>query len=95
MKDYELVMVLTPELEEKGVETFIEKVGRWISDRGGSITKVEKWGRRKLAYPIKHLWEGNYILAQFRVDPLKVKELRDNLKLSQEVIRYLVVKMEE
>lgn len=88
-------MVLTPDLEDKGVEDILEKVSRWLTEGGGSIVKVEKWGKRKLAYPIKHLFEGNYVFTQFKLDPSKVKELTSRLKLSSEIIRYLVVKVEK
>lgn len=90
-----MVIVLTPDLEDKRVDEILERISRWVSEAGGSISKIEKWGKRKLAYPIKHLLEGNYIFTLFKMNPLKVKEFDTHLKLSSEIIRYLIVKTEK
>jgi small subunit ribosomal protein S6 len=53
---------------------------------------VEKWGKKKLAYPIKHFLEGNYVLTRFKVSPAQCKELEANLKITEEVLRHLLIK---
>ena len=61
--DYELVVIVRTEAEEEGYEATIESISNYISSHGGSVTDVERWGKRRLAYPIKRYGEGNYVLT--------------------------------
>ena len=94
MRDYELVMVLSPEVDEEGVTGVVERLTQFITERGGSLINQEHWGTRRLAYPIQKFREGNYVLTQFASEPGSARELEANLKASGEVIRYLLVKKE-
>ncbi|MBI4297883.1 MAG: 30S ribosomal protein S6 [Chloroflexi bacterium] len=94
MPQYEMVFILSPEVPEEQVESVMEKVTQSIAGRGGSVQEVERWGRRRLAYPIKSFVEGNYVLARFQVEPRAIAELEAQLRVSEEVIRHLVVRME-
>jgi len=58
-RDYELVYIIRPELEEDGIETKIEDISQFISNNNGTVSEVERWGKKKLAYPIKHFIEGS------------------------------------
>ena len=91
--DYELVFIISPELEEERFEATIENVTQFITERGGVVSNVEKWGKRRLAYPIKHLGEGNYVLARFKLKPEHNKELESNLKISEDVLRHLLIRL--
>ncbi len=62
--------------------------------RGGTIANTERWGKRKLAYPIKHSLEGNYVLIKCKLKPASSRELEANLGISEEVLRHLLVKLE-
>jgi small subunit ribosomal protein S6 len=93
VKDYELVLIFSPEVTEGGFEAAIGKVHQFITDRGGSLSNVEQWGKRKLAYPIRHFMEGGYVLTRFSLKPKLIKELEENLRISEEVVRHLVVKL--
>jgi small subunit ribosomal protein S6 len=73
----------------------VERVQKFIQERGGEVKEVNPWGRRKLAYPIKQFVEGHYIVAQFSLDPQAVRALEGNLELAEDVIRHLVVKLED
>ena len=95
MRDYELVMVISPEVSDDGLPATVERVQKFIQERGGEVKEVNPWGRRKLAYPIKHFVEGHYIVAQFSLDPQAVRALEGNLELAEDVIRHLVVKLED
>jgi len=95
MRNYELVLILNPELPQEAQESSVEKVSRWITEKGGTISQVDKWGRKKLAYPIQRLTEGSYVLARFSAPPSLAREVETNLKVSEEVLRYLLVKAEE
>ena len=95
MRDYELVLVISPEIPEEDVPSTIDKVSQFITGRGGEVAGVNRWGRRKLAYPIRRHLEGNYVLTQFRLDPDQVAGLEASLGLAEEVIRHLVVRTDE
>jgi len=94
MRNYELVLVLKPELTDEAQEGFLQKVARWVTEKGGSVSQTDKWGRRKLAYPLKQFMEGIYVLTRFSAEPPLVREVEKNLRLSEEVLRHLVVKVE-
>ncbi len=94
MRDYELVLVLSPEVDEEGVASTVERVNQFITERGGSLSNQDHWGTRRLAYPIQNFREANYMVTQFTFDPSSTVELEANLKSSGEIIRYLLVKKE-
>lgn len=94
MRQYELMIVLSPTLEEEGVQATVEKVKGWVAGKGGEVTSVEQRGRRKLAYPIRHFGDGHYVLAQLQGGPELSRELAGNLKFAEEVLRYLLIRVE-
>lgn len=91
--DYELVVIISPAVEEEGFEAAIESVNRFVTGRGGVVSGVERWGKRRLAYPIKHYGEGSYVLTRFRMKPEDNRELESNLRISEDVIRHLLIKL--
>jgi small subunit ribosomal protein S6 len=95
LRDYELVLVIDPDIVEEDVPSAIDKVSQFITGRGGTVAGVNRWGRRKLAYPIRRHIEGNYVLTQFRLDPNQIAGLESSLGLVEEVIRHLVVRTDE
>jgi small subunit ribosomal protein S6 len=95
LREYEMVMIISPDVPEEEVPGTIEKVGEFITSRGGEVAEVDRWGRRKLAYPIMRFTEGTYVLTQFKLDPTQVGELEASMELTEEVIRHLVVRREE
>jgi small subunit ribosomal protein S6 len=95
LRDYELVVVISPSVTDDEVSATIEKINQFISERSGSTTEVNQWGRRKLAYPIKDFTEGNYFLTQFKMDPQLTAELEASLELWDEVLRHLLVRLSD
>jgi small subunit ribosomal protein S6 len=95
MRNYELVMVISPDLSEDEVSSSVERVQRFVSERGGEVLKVDRWGRRRLAYPIRRFTEGHYVIAQLRLDASAVRELDRNLEVTESVLRHLVVRTDE
>jgi small subunit ribosomal protein S6 len=95
MRDYELVAIISPEVDEEGVSKLVDKVTQSIDSRGGAVEEVKKWGRRKLAYPIRKFVEADYVLARFKLTPKSVKELEVEISASADILRYLVVKVED
>ncbi|OGO06117.1 MAG: 30S ribosomal protein S6 [Chloroflexi bacterium RBG_13_54_9] len=92
MRDYELVMIVSPEIADEDVPAAIERVSQFITGRGGTVVEVDQWGRRRLAYPIRHFNEGIYVLTQFRLEPRLAAELEANLQISEEILRHLLVR---
>ena len=95
MRDYELVAIINPEVDEEGVSKIVEKVSQSIDSRGGVVEDIKKWGKRKLAYPIRKFMEADYVLARFKLTPKSVKELEGEMSASGDILRYLVVKVED
>jgi len=91
--DYEMVLIISPEVADEAVDTTIDNISQLITEKGGFTSNVERWGRRKLAYPIRHSTEGSYVLTQFTLKPALSKELEANLKISEAVLRHLLIKV--
>jgi len=92
LRDYELVVIISPEVASEAADGVMEGVSRFITDGGGTVTEVEPWGKRKLAYPIKHFMEGSYVLSRFKMQPKFTKQLEANLRISEDVLRHLLIK---
>jgi small subunit ribosomal protein S6 len=90
-RDYELVYVVRPDITDDNLDPIVEKVSQLITSRDGTISGVERWGKRKLAYPIKHFTEGHYVLSRFKLSPAGSKELEANLQITEEIIRFLII----
>jgi len=95
VRDYELTVVFSPEIAGEDIDDAIERVSQLITLKEGVITEVNRWGKRKLAYPIENFREGNYALIQLKLQPNQVAELDAKLKGREEVLRHLLVRLEE
>ncbi|MFH1648075.1 MAG: 30S ribosomal protein S6 [Chloroflexota bacterium] len=94
LHDYELVVIVSPEVADDALESRVNTITQFITGREGVIGGVEKWGKRKLAYPIQHFLEGNYVLTRFKISPARCKELETNLKISEEILRHMLVRVD-
>jgi small subunit ribosomal protein S6 len=92
LRDYELTVILSPELSEEEVPSGVERVTELVAQKGGVVSEVDHWGRRRLAYPIGRFMEGNYVLTHIQMEPQSIAELEAGLELSDNVLRYLVVR---
>lgn len=94
MRQYEIAVVLHPDLEIdiEGATTKIEKI---IANAGGKVTKKDNWGKRKLAYQIKKQDWGIYVFYQVSLDPSNVASIDSTLRITEEVMRYLIVSLED
>jgi small subunit ribosomal protein S6 len=90
MRKYELVCVVQPDLDETAFNGVVDKVKGWISDSGGSIDKVDIWGRRKLAYIIKKQREGQFVLLNVTMNPTATAELQRNLRYQETLLRHML-----
>jgi small subunit ribosomal protein S6 len=95
LRDYEILYIVRPELDEEQLQAAIATVNQLIESLGGATQKTDVWGRRRLAYEVRHLREGQYVLSDFQIDPARVPELEGTLKISDTVFRHLVVRKPE
>lgn len=93
MHDYELVAIISPEVDEDSLAKIVDKVTQSINSRGGAVEETKNWGKRKLAYPVKRFIEADYVLARFKLMPKSVRELESEIGSLGDVLRYLVVKV--
>lgn len=93
LQDYELALIFSPELTEDGLETSVNKISQFITERNGTLAEVAKWGKKKLAYPIRHFLEGNYVVARFQMSPKLMRELEASLQISEDLLRYLLTRV--
>ena len=93
LRDYELVLIIRPEVSEEELEATLNNISQLISGGGGAVSHVEQWGKRKLAYPIEHFMEGSYVLTRFKMRPALSKELEAKLRISEEVLRHLLIRL--
>lgn len=96
MRRYEMVVIITPDVAEDEVDDAVERlIKRPIENEGGTVDEVDMWGRRKLAYPIQKHLEGTYVLTHLQMDPNSTTELERGLQISEEVLRHLLIRLEE
>jgi small subunit ribosomal protein S6 len=91
MREYELVFIAHPDLDENGLTDLINKVQGWITENGGELLKTDLWGKRKLAYPIRKQREGQYVLLHFKMAASFGVTLERNLRFTEPVMRFLLV----
>lgn len=92
MRDYELVYIIRPSVAEDALTGLNQRIQGWIGADGGEIQKVNPWGRRRLAYPIGDVRDGIYVQVNFRGQPQSLRGLERNLKLAEDVLRYLLIR---
>ena len=95
MNKYEVVYIIDPAVEEEARKELIAKYNGLITENGGSVDKVEEWGKRRLAYAIDYKTEGYYVLVNFQAESELPKELERNLQISDSIIRYQVIRLLE
>ena len=94
MNKYELALVLSAKLEDEEREAALEKAKSYITRFGGTITNVDEWGKKRLAYEIQKMKEGFYYFIQFESDSDCPNEVESHVRIMEPVIRYLCVKQE-
>jgi small subunit ribosomal protein S6 len=92
LRNYELTVILNPDIAEEDVPQTMEKLSDLIAKNGGEITDTEQWGRRKLSYPIKHHAEGNYVIMKLGLEPEKTTQLENDLNIVEDYLRHLLLR---
>ncbi len=94
-RQYELVYILQPQLDEAGINSFDGRLCDTIVAQGGSDIATEVWGKRTLAYPIERYYEGYYILHRFQMPPTGTEEVERLLRFSEDVMRHLLMRKDD
>ena len=94
MREYEIALVAQPDLDEPSLTALIEKTKGWVTQSGGTITKIDLWGRRRLAYPIHKQNEGQYILMQTQLSAAGTHEVERSFRLTEQVMRFQIIRTE-
>ena len=92
MKAYELLFFVAPSTDEETRTAVMKRIETTISDAKGTVDNVDNWGKRKLAYEINGLTDGDYTLVDFHADPADVAELERILRITDTVVRHMIVK---
>ncbi|CVH79954.1 30S ribosomal protein S6 [Rubneribacter badeniensis] len=92
MKAYELLFFVAPSTDEETRTAVMKRIETTISDAKGTVDNVDNWGKRKLAYEINGLTDGDYTLVDFHADPADVAELDRILRITDTVVRHMIVK---
>ncbi len=95
MRIYEELFIVRPDAPEEEIDQLIEQLTTLIAGQGGNVDKSEKWGVRKLAYRLEKRTEGYYVLLQFTAKPETVRELERRLRVSDQVMKFLTVRIDE
>jgi small subunit ribosomal protein S6 len=95
MRNYELTMIIPSDVNEEEVNGVLTQVQTWVEGTQGKVTNVDHWGRRRLAYNLAEYREGYYVLLNLELDPQTTTELERNLKLTERVMRHLLIRLDE
>ena len=95
MRDYEILYIVRADLDDEKVQDIVKRVSTLIEKAGGTLERTNLWGKRKLAYEVKHQKEGAYVLQDFGIAPERIPELESALKITEEVLRHLIVRKPE
>lgn len=94
MREYELFVVFRPDLDDDSLQSNVDRVTGLVTARGGEVTAVQPRGRRRLYYEIRDFKDGQDVVWRFRFDPARADDLERSLRLTEPVIRHLLVRLD-
>ena len=94
-RSYELTFIVKPDVDATNFAALLEKVKEIITAEGGSITRLDQWGMRRLMYPIRKYREGQYVFALTQLEALSINRIENRLRLTEDIIRYLLIRADE
>lgn len=95
MRDYEVMYIIRPDLEEEAQKELIERFNKVLTDNNATVEKVDEIGSRRLAYEIENYRDGYYVVVNFKGDEEAVNEFDRQAKFSDDIIRHMVVRLDE
>ncbi len=90
-KDYEVGVIINPSLDDEQIQAVVQRLTKTITDQGGVITKVNAWGKRRLAYPIKRHIDGYYLFMDFQTDSDKIAEIERYIHVQENILRHIIL----
>ncbi len=90
MRKYELVCLVQPDLDEATFNALVERVKGWVGEGGGTVDKVDNWGKRRLAFMIRKQRDSNYLLFNLSLEPTTAAALEQNLRYTETVMRHML-----
>ena len=94
MRNYEVGLIVHPETNQEALNQLIDKVKGWITESGGTVAKVDLWGKRRMAYAIRKQHDGLYAFVYAEMPTVVPSTLERNLKLTESILRFAIVRME-
>ena len=94
MRKYEVMFIVKP-LEEEATNAVITKFENLINNNGGQVEKIDRWGKKRLAYEVKDLTEGFYVLVNFTAVPATILELDRIMKITEDILKFMIIKVDE
>lgn len=94
MRNYEVVTIFQPDLDETALTAGIEKIKGWITESGGVVSKVDVWGKRRMAYMIRKTREGQYAVIYTQMEPAFANTLEHNMRFLEPLMRFLITNVE-
>lgn len=94
MRDYEMMIIIDPTVDERNLGTFVDKLLQVVPNEGGSVAKVDIWGKRRLAYDINKRSEGIYVVVNMKATPATAQELDRQLGLNEVILRTKLLRAE-
>ena len=91
---YEMLVIIDQKLDNEKIETTIDTIKGFITENKGEISEEEKWGVRKLAYELKRREEGYYMYFEYSIEPDKIPEIKNKMRLKKEIMRFMILKKE-
>ena len=91
MTQYECMYILKPDMEDEAKDSAVKKFSDIVTSNKGEVVKIDEWGKKRLAYPINYIEDGYYVLMYFKSESELPSELERNFKISDDVMRYMVV----
>ena len=95
MNKYELAVIVSAKIEDDERAATIDKVKAYVERFGGQITNIDEWGKRRLAYEVQHMKEAFYYFIQFDAEPAAPAEIEDNIRIMENIVRFLCVRQDE
>ena len=95
MNKYELAVAVSAKIEDDERAATIDKVKAYVERFGGQITNIDEWGKRRLAYEVQHMKEAFYYFIQFDEEPAAPAEIEDNIRIMENIVRFLCVRQDE
>jgi small subunit ribosomal protein S6 len=95
MRNYEVAYIIDPELDEQAQAALDERVAGWITASGGTGLQVDRWGKRRLAYPIRKRQDGTYVFVQASLPPTAAAKIEGEMRLQESILRFLITALPE